>query len=185
MRKQLSLEEIIACGVDPERAIAILSQLNEWLTSLSAEDCWQHLSQHILKPSDPLIFHYLLYTTTFADWDYSDGYPPAWYPSQAQIAATHIAQLMTELQLPSYSDLHIWSVQHRGQFWQVMIEKLGIQFQQPYTQILDFSQGVESPQWLVGAQLNIVESCFLAPETQTAIIFQPEGGAIAPVTYGE
>ncbi len=185
MTKQLSLEEMIACGVDPERAIASLSQINQWLTSLSAKDCWQHLTQHILKPDDPFAFHHLLYTNAFADWDYSYGYPPAWYPSQEQIAATHIAQLMSELQLSSYSDLHVWSVQHRAQFWQRMIEKLGIRFQQFYTQVLDLSQGVESPQWLVGAQLNIVESCFRAPETQTAIIFQPEGGAIARLTYGE
>jgi acetyl-CoA synthetase len=185
MKKQLSLEEIIACGVDPEWAIANLPQLNEWLTSLPDAACWQHLTQETLKPSDPFAFHQLLYNTTFADWNYGNGHPPAWYPSEAEIAATHISQLMAELQISSYSDLHTWSVQHRGQFWQVMIEKLGIRFQQPYTQIVDLSQGVESPQWLVGAQLNIVESCFLAPETQTAIIFQPEGGAIARLTYGE
>lgn len=185
MIKQLSLEEVIACGVDQERAIASLPQINQWLASLPDATCWQHLTQHILKPSDPFAFHHLLYTTTFTNWNYGNGHPPAWYPSQEQIAATHIAQLIAELQFSSYSDLHVWSVQHREQFWQLMIEKLGIRFQQPYTQILNLPQGVESPQWLVGAQLNIIESCFQAPETQTAIIFQPEGGAIARVTYGE
>ncbi|MEO1404647.1 MAG: AMP-binding protein, partial [Cyanobacteria bacterium J06635_1] len=47
------------------------------------------------------------------------------------------------------------------------------------------SDGVEQPHWLVNAQLNIVESCFLAPKEKTAIIAQQPGGPIQTWSYGE
>ncbi|MFH7030604.1 MAG: AMP-binding protein [Heteroscytonema crispum UTEX LB 1556] len=189
MAKQLSLEQIINCGLEPKIATAILPQVNQWLASLPAVDCWQHLTQYILKPKYPFALHELLYKVTFSDWDSSQGVPPAWFPSDEQIQATNIAALMAEegkgLKLDSYSEFHAWSVQHRDEFWEIIIQRLGIRLREKYTQIVDLSLGVESPPWLVGARFNIVESCFQAPPDAPAIIFQPDGGSIATLTYGE
>jgi acetyl-CoA synthetase len=66
-----------------------------------------------------------------------------------------------------------------------MIQRLGIRFRQNYAQIVDLSQGVESPQWLVGSRLNIAESCFQAPEDAPAIVFQQDEGLLSTLTYGE
>ncbi|MBW4562864.1 MAG: AMP-binding protein [Mojavia pulchra JT2-VF2] len=185
MTKQLSLEQIIACGIAKETAAAMLPQINRWLSCLSASECWQYLTRHILKPDQPFHFHELLYQTTFADWHTSQGPPPAWFPSDEQIQATNIAALMKQLKLDSYAELHAWSVEHRGEFWEIMIQRLGIRLQKPYSEIVDLSQGVESPQWLVDARLNIAESCFLADADAIAIIFQEEGGSLTTLTYGE
>lgn len=185
MKKQLSIEQILQSGVELDTAIAILPQVNHWLASLGANDCWQHLVQYILKPSYPFALHELLYKTTFSDWDKSLGPPPAWFPSDDQIQATHIAALMKELNFDSYPELHAWSAQHRAEFWDIMIQRLGIRFHQKYTSSVDLFHGVEFPDWLVGASLNIAESCFQAPEDNTAIIFQPEGGPLSSWTYGE
>ncbi|MCP6758517.1 MAG: AMP-binding protein [Fischerella sp. CENA71] len=185
MSKQLSLAEVINSGVEASIATAILPQVNQWLASLPAADCWQHLTQHILKPSHPFALHELLYQTTFSDWDKSQGFPPAWFPSTEQIQETNIARLMKELKLNSYFELHTWSTQHRAEFWDRIIQRLGIQFHKKYTQVVDLSDGVESPKWLLGAKFNIVESCFQAPVDAPAIIFQAEGGSISTLTYGE
>lgn len=185
MAKQLSLEQIVACGIDGDTATAILPTINQWLTTLSAADCWQCFAQHTLSPKLPFAFHQLLYTTTFSDWDMSHGLPPAWFPSNEQIEATHLFALMQSLQIHSYPELHAWSVQHRAKFWEVMIQRLGIRFQQRYTKLLDLSGGVEFPQWLTNARFNIVESCFQAPENAPAILFQPEGGVLSTLTYGQ
>jgi acetyl-CoA synthetase len=185
MAEQVSLEQILACGVDKDTAAVIVPQINQWLSSLSAWECWQHLTQHILKPEHPFPLHQLLYETTFSDWDTSQGLPPAWFPSDEQIQATHIAALSNELKVASYQELHAWSAQHRGEFWDVMIQRLGIRFQRNYEEIVDLSSGIESPQWLVGARLNIAESCFQAPADDPAIIFQQGGGSLATLTYGE
>ncbi|MBD2445565.1 AMP-binding protein [Nostoc sp. FACHB-152] len=184
MTKQLSLEQVLACGVETNIATTILPQVNQCLTCLPA-DCWQYLTQYILKPSHPFALHELLYKTTFSDWDKSQGYPPVWFPSQGQIQATNIAALMKELKLDTYTELHAWSAQHRAEFWDIIIQRLGIRFQEKYTKIVDLANGVESPQWLVGTQFNIVESCFQTSPDIPAIIFQPEGGSISTLSYGE
>src|SRR5919199_3504355 len=116
MAKQLLLEQIVTCGVEKSIAAAILPQINQWLSSLSACECWQHLTQHILKLDQPFPLHQLLYKTTFSKWDMSQELPPAWFPSNEQIQATHIAGLMNQLNVKSYRELHAWSVQHRAEF---------------------------------------------------------------------
>lgn len=111
------------------------------------------------------------------------GLTPAWVPSPEQIAATNIAALMRDLALQSYSELHSWSIRDRAAFWHVMIQRLGIRFRQTYTQVVDLSDGIESPRWFVNAQFNIVESCFQAPDNAPAIVVQTEDGPIETWTY--
>jgi acetyl-CoA synthetase len=185
MAKQLSLDQIVKCGVNQTIATAILPQIDRWLASLPAVECWQLISREILKPDRPFALHELLYETVFANWNATQGNPSAWFPSQEQIAATNIAALMMKLKIASYSELHSWSVKNRAEFWEVMIRRLNICLREKYTQIVDLSQGIESPQWLVGARLNIVESCFQAPFDDAAIIFQKEGGSLSTLTYGK
>ena len=185
MAKQLSLKQIVNFRVNQTIAAAILSQINHSLASLPAIECWQYFSREILKPNHPFSLHELLYQTVFADWDVDRGFPPVWIPSQEQIQATNIAALMDELNLASYSELHTWSVKNRAEFWEIIIRRLNIRFQEKYTQIVDLDRGRESPQWLVNARMNIVESCFQAPQNEAAIIFQPEGGSLSILTYGE
>ena len=185
MAKQVSLEQIIKCGVNQTIAAALLSQINHCLVSLSPVDCWQYFSREILKSSHPFPLHELLYQTSFAEWDSSQGAPPVWLPSEEQIKASNIGTLMKELKIASYDELHAWSIQNRAEFWEVMIRRLNICLSQKYTQIVDLSQGIESPQWLLNARLNIVESCFQAPKDDTAIIWQQEGGSLSTLTYGE
>lgn len=185
MVQQLSLEQIVGCGVDQERAITLLSPINQPLATLPADACWQWFTRHLLRPDQPFALHQLLYEVTFSAWDKTQGPPPIWVPSPEQIQATHIADLLRELNLNSYAELHAWSVQHRDRFWARMIQRLGIRLQRQYSQIVDLTQGIESPVWLVDARLNIVDSCFQAPTEAPAIVYQPEGGVLHSWTYGE
>ncbi len=115
----------------------------------------------------------------------------AWVPSPEFIATTNIAWLTrgvfgSDLSgFDSYAQLHAWSVQNREAFWALAIERLGIRFQRLFSRIADLSRGVELPNWLVDAQLNIVESCFSAPANSPAIIYQTEGGKLGTVTVSE
>ncbi|PSB32056.1 AMP-binding protein [Stenomitos frigidus] len=187
------LLQMMQCGVDRETALFLLPHINQCLAEFPAIACWQQLTQHVLQSSHPFPLHQLLYETTFAEWDFSQGPPPAWFPSTEQIQGTNIAALMRELNLSSYAALHQWSTRlpvelgepHRDTFWDVMIRRLRIRFRQPYTQLLDRSHGAEQPQWLVNASFNIVESCFQAPEKAPAIVFQRAGGPIETWNYGE
>ena len=117
--------------------------------------------------------------------------PEAWIPSPEFIATTNITWLTRRVfgsdpsGFDSYAQLHAWSVRNREAFWALAIERLGIRFQRPFSRVADLSRGVESPTWLVDAQLNIVESCFSAPANSPAIIYQAEGGKLSTVTVSE
>ena len=109
----------------------------------------------------------------------------AWVPAPDFIETTNMAWLMRRVGAASYPELHQWSVQNREAFWRLVIERLDIRFRQPYSRVLDLSQGVEAPQWLVNARFNIVESCFTAPANSPAIIHQSEGGEMKVMTVVE
>ena len=192
MVKELTLEQLIERGLEKSVAEDILRRVNQLLLSLPASECWKKISQEVLTPRHPFQLHKLLHETVFFDWDSKKGPPPAWFPSEEQIQDTNIAKLMKSLKLTSYEELHAWSVQNRADFWNLMIQGSAglkpatpIRFKQAFTKIINLSRGVESPQWLVDAKLNIADSCFNAPDDAPAIVFQAEGGTLSTITYKE
>ena len=107
---------------------------------------------------------------------------PLWSPAPDFARSTNLAWLMQRVGVDSYAALHAWSVRHRRDYWALAIERLGIQFQEPYQNVLGGGGNVESPRWLEGSKLNIVESCFDAPQDSPAIIWQPEVGPLRTFT---
>ena len=183
MAKKLTRENLTECGLDRSTSDRLLECINPLLASLPAAACWKEISQTILTPDHPFTLHQLLYNMVFADWE--GGVAPAWFPAEDDVEKTNIAAVMRELDLDSYEALHSWSVHHCTDFWELMIERLGIQFHRKFSDVVDLSKGDEFPKWLVDARLNIVESCFNAPSDATAIIFQSEGSMLSTMTYGE
>ena len=183
MTKKLTLENLTECGLDTSTSERLLERINPLLASLPAAACWGEISQTILVPDHPFVLHQLLHNTVFADWKGEAA--PAWFPTEDYIENTNIAALTRHLNLDSYEALHSWSVCYRADFWRLMIEQLGIRFHRKFSKVVDLSEGDEFPKWLVDARLNIVESCFNAPNDATAIVFQSEGSALSTMTYGE
>ena len=183
MAKQLTCENLIECGLDQSTSNRLLEHINPLLASLPAAACWGKISQTVLTPNHPFALHQLLYNTVFADRE--EGVAPAWFPTEDEIKKTNIAAVMRELNLDSYEAFHSWSVDHRTDFWKLMIERIGIQFHRKFSEVVDLSKGYEFPKWLVDARLNIVESCFNAPSDATAIVFQSEDSTLSKITYGE
>ncbi len=110
---------------------------------------------------------------------------PDWTPTPEFIATTNVAWLMQRAGVKSYEALHAWSVQYPEEYWALAIERLGIRFREPASRIMDPAAGVETPRWLPGAKLNIVDSCFTALAEATAILHQTEGGPLSVMTYRE
>jgi acetyl-CoA synthetase len=93
---------------------------------------------------------------------------------------------MAEAGVADIEALHRWSVEHRDRFWQAVIRRLGIVFDTEPETVLDVESGVEDPDWLPGARLSIVESCFTAPADAVAVVSGPEGtDQLVRTTYGE
>ncbi|MEE9534909.1 MAG: AMP-binding protein, partial [Acidimicrobiia bacterium] len=109
---------------------------------------------------------------------------PSWSPDQATVENANVTEVARELGLASYQELHRWSVENRAAFWEMVLTRLGIVFDRPPDSILSRDSVPQETEWLPGALLNIVESCFQADPAAAAIHFEREGNRTA-LTYAE
>jgi len=91
----------------------------------------------------------------------------------------------------SLDELQRRSTEDVAWFTDAVIKFLGIEFQRPYTQVVDWSGGIQFPVWCVGGQLNIAHSCVDKwvgnPETarRPALIWEGEEGPSRVLSYSE
>jgi len=115
-----------------------------------------------------------------------DGPPPAWEPDDDTLVRSNIAELMRVAGVASYGALQRWSVEDRARFWGTVLERIGVEFTEPARAILDETSGPEDPRWLVGARLNIVDSCLRGDPERAAIVSgRPDSDQIRTVSRGE
>jgi acetyl-CoA synthetase len=85
-------------------------------------------------------------------------------------------------------DLMARSTRDIAWFWDAVFEDLGIEFYEPYTQVVDLSRGIQWPVWCVGAKLNIVHNCVdrwinTPAEDRIALRWEGEEGGTRLLTY--
>ena len=179
----LTVEQIIACGLQKPEALKITETVNRLLPTQSPTACWYEISRYILTPQHSFALHQLLYDTVYADFDRATyGPPPAWFPTDEDITEANITPLMTELSIKTYPEFHAWSIANRNTFWQMMIDRLGIKAIDTSTEAQRDATGTATNL----AKLNIVDSCFSAPNDATAIIAQRENDEnLVTLTYHE
>src|SRR5947208_13452785 len=73
-----------------------------------------------------------------------------WTPTPEQVESANLTRLARRLGVESYRDLHRISIDEPARFWPALIEDLGLEFSEPWTDVLDVSNGVEWARWLVG-----------------------------------
>jgi acetyl-CoA synthetase len=148
---------------------------------------WQaFVSQARAQPNIPFDVHWARYLEIFAARPAEAGPPPAWRPSEEQLAASNLGRLIDELGYDSYSALHAWSVDHRADFWEMVIERLGIVLLKPPVRLMGNLEDPRHPEWLPSAQMNCVDSCFTSPREKPAVIVGSETTeSLETLSYGE
>lgn len=177
MSNPINLHEATSLGLSPPE----INKINTCLCTLSPELAWQKITKEILIKQPVFQLHLYLFKHIFPHWPEQLDSAPAWIP--ARIMQTNLGQLMHQVNQPDVKHFLAWSVAHYTAFWQLMLKKLQIVFQQPPRQIVSLRKGVEYPAWLVGAKLNIAESCFMAVPNKTAIIFSDTRGTQCTLSY--
>jgi acetyl-CoA synthetase len=110
---------------------------------------------------------------------------PSWKPSEKDLTESNLARFMADRRIASYADLHAWSVERREEFWAAAIERLGIVFTRRPETVLAPGSDPADPDWLPGAQMNIVDSCFRCDPARTAVVTGREGeDGVTTTTYG-
>ena len=113
-----------------------------------------------------------------------------WEPSQEFIERTNVYRFMQRLGITAYQDFIRYSQDHLEQFWDEMAHELGIEWFEPYHQVLDASRGVEWARWFTGGKLNIAWNCLDRHaggpgRDRPAVIWEGEDGSSRSLTFGE
>ncbi len=185
MEKSITSQQLIDKGCAQPEAEILAQKINSCLTNTSAEQTWNKISKEILTPQHPFSLHVFLFSLVYPDWQNHPETAAAWFPEPHAISQTHLAQFMSEQRMTTLQHFHAWTAEQPEAFWHAIIQKLGILFRQPPTQICDLEDGIESPNWLVGATFNITDSCFTALPSATAVIYQDKNHVLQKMTYGE
>lgn len=106
----------------------------------------------------------------------------SWHPDKEVIENSNIHKMMLQNGFNDYSEFWKWSASDKPEFWRQTLSNLGIRLRRKSDQIVDLSQGEERAQWIPGAQLNIVDSCFQNADDSTAVVFQEENGPLQRVS---
>ncbi|XP_023533695.1 probable acyl-activating enzyme 18, peroxisomal [Cucurbita pepo subsp. pepo] len=193
---ELSIEDFVEAGLNPEAALELLNILQNALFMVKTSDprdIWRELmSRTVLKPSHPYGLHQLVYYSVYADWNFSsNGPPPYWFPSLHQSKLTNLGRIM-ELYGPkllgaSYKDpissfrlFQEFSSQNPEIYWSIVLEELCVTFQKPPRCILDMTEKLKG-KWLPDSILNIAHCCLLPSsrpfrdDNSLAIVWRDEG----------
>ncbi len=108
-----------------------------------------------------------------------------WHPSKTVITNSNIYKMMQKHHFDNYYDFWQWSVINRVNFWDETVQNLDIIFAKNYSAVLDVSKGVETPNWLKDAQLNIVDSCFKNASDAISVVYQKEDEQLTKITQQE
>jgi acetyl-CoA synthetase len=181
MQAPIQLSFLEALGISSKDANRVITlQSNH-----SPAKAWQMISKTILASRYPFETHLALFKAIYPHWQAQPENAPAWVVDDKQCQLANLSRLLSELDFQDLKSFHQWSVKHYQEFWPLMTKKLNIQFKTLSDSLCDISQGVSTPRWFPGAKMNIVDSCFNAPSTATAIIYEDAHKTIHKLTYGE
>lgn len=115
----------------------------------------------------------------------------AWTPSEEVVERAQLTRFMKQTGAHNFDEVYANSIASPEEFTKNVLDFLNIEFNPPYTKLLDTSDGIAWSKWCVGGGLNITEMCvdrWAKDETmanQPAIIWEGEEGATETYTYKE
>jgi acetyl-CoA synthetase len=114
-----------------------------------------------------------------------------WRPTSEYTERSHLKRFMKLHGLASFPELQARSIEDIAWFSDAVLKYLDIQFQQPYSTVLDLSPGIQRPSWCVDGKLNIAYNCIdkwaanAETRSRSAIVWEGEAGETQRLTYGE
>jgi acetyl-CoA synthetase len=110
-----------------------------------------------------------------------------WNPTQAWIESTNVWRFMQRLGFHDREAFLRFSRENPERFWDEMMREMGVEWFEPYRQVLDARNGPEWAQWFVGGRLNIAHNCLdrWADSDRVACLWEGENGATRTVTFRE
>ncbi|NPA26609.1 MAG: AMP-dependent synthetase, partial [Chloroflexi bacterium] len=73
--------------------------------------------------------------------------PFVWWPTPEYTERAHLTHFMRRHNIPDFDTLMKRSTDDIAWFTEAVLDYLGIEFYEPYTQIVDLSRGPQWPRW--------------------------------------
>ncbi len=109
-----------------------------------------------------------------------------WRPDEETLARANAVRLMRKHGLTSFRELVARSIEDPEWFWPAAVEDLGVEFFEPWEQVVDRSRGPEWATWFVGGKLNVAWNCVHRHRSdRVAAVFRGEDGARRELTFAE
>ncbi len=112
-----------------------------------------------------------------------------WEPDTETLERANVVRLMRQHDIGDYRELVQRSIDDPEWFWPAAVEDIGIEFAEPWRQVVDLSRGPEWATWFVGGKLNIARNCVhrwaVEQPEATAAVFRGEDGARRALTFAE
>jgi acetyl-CoA synthetase len=86
----------------------------------------------------------------------SRGY--AWQPTETYLTRSRLRRFMAAQGIDSLAELQRRSVADIAWFWDAVVKDLGLEFFEPYQQVVDLSRGIPWARWFVGGKYNYVHN---------------------------
>ena len=109
----------------------------------------------------------------------------AWRPTPEYIENAQLTRFIRSCGCTTFDEFFRRSVTEIPWFTEHVLDFLQIRWAQPYSQVLDLSQGNAWPRWCVDGRLNIVETCLRHAPDSLAVIYEHESGTSRYWTHGE
>ena len=111
-----------------------------------------------------------------------------WRPNGTYVERANLTNFIRQHGLKDFADLMQRSTQDVVWFTDAVLKFLDIQFYEPYTQVVDLSDGIQLPRWCLGGKMNIVHNCVdkhkqSAISDQPSVVWEGEEGDTKTLTY--
>ena len=112
-----------------------------------------------------------------------------WRPDDETLERANATRLVRRAGASDFRDLVRRSAEDPDWFWPLVVDDLGLEFAEPWTQVYDASRGPEWTTWFVGGKVSIAHNCahrwaVSRPEA-LACVGIGEDGARRTLTYAE
>ena len=112
-----------------------------------------------------------------------------WRPDDETLERANATRLVRRAGASDFRDLVRRSAEDPDWFWPLVVDDLGLEFAEPWTQVYDASRGPEWTTWFVGGKVSVAHNCahrwaVSRPEA-LACVGIGEDGARRTLTYAE
>ena len=125
-----------------------------------------------------------------------------WHPTAEYVEHAHLTAFMRQHGIKDFDELMSRSTTDIAWFTDAVLRYLDIEFYEPYSKVVDLSEGIQFPQWCVDGKMNIVHNCidkYVATERRghgeekeslglrdsVAVLWEGEEGRTKSLTYME